>query len=42
MHSKIVDYAVALSLWVAPTINVDVYAQVRDQIRARVPIRPEA
>jgi hypothetical protein len=27
----------APSLWVAPTINVDVYTQVRDQIQARVP-----
>lgn len=32
---------VALSLWVAPTINVDVYTQVRNQIQTRVPIRPE-
>lgn len=31
-----IDYAVALSLWVAPTVGVDVYTQVRDQIRVRV------
>lgn len=41
LNGETVDYAVALSLWVAPTINVDVYTQVRDQIQARVPIRPE-
>lgn len=37
-----IDYAVALSLWVAPTIGVDVYSQVRDQIRVPVQIRPTA
>ncbi|MGH3789226.1 MAG: S8 family peptidase [Pseudonocardiaceae bacterium] len=41
LNGETVDYAVALSLWVAPTINVDVYTQVRDQIQTRVPIRPE-
>lgn len=35
-----IDYAVVLSLWVAPTIGVDVYSQVRDQIGTRVPITP--
>lgn len=40
LNGETVDYAVALSLWVAPTINVDVYAQVRDQVQTRVPIRP--
>jgi hypothetical protein len=40
LNGETVDYAVALSLWVAPTINVDVYAQVRDQVQIRVPIRP--
>lgn len=33
-----VDYAAALSLWVAPTLNVNVYAQVRQQIQSRVEI----
>lgn len=41
LNGETVDYAVALSLWVAPTINVDVYTQIRDQVQARVPIRPE-
>jgi hypothetical protein len=41
LNGEKVDYAVALSLWVAPTINVDVYTQIRDQVQARVPIRPE-
>ena len=36
-----VDFAVAVSLWVAPTINVDVYSQVRDQVAARVAVRPQ-
>lgn len=31
-----IDYAVALSLWVAPVVGVDVYSQVRDQVRVRV------
>lgn len=35
-----IDYAVALSLWVAPTVGVNVYAQVRDQVRVRVRPRP--
>jgi len=41
LNGETVDYAVALSLRVAPTINVDVYTQVRDQIQTRVPIHPE-
>lgn len=36
-----VDYAVALSLWVAPTVNVDIYSQVKTQIETRVPVRPQ-
>jgi hypothetical protein len=36
-----VDYAVAVSLWVAPTLNVDVYNQVRTQVEARVAVRPQ-
>ncbi|MEE1621931.1 S8 family peptidase [Zafaria sp. J156] len=36
-----VDFAVALSLWVAPALNVDVYSQVRAQVRARVTIQPQ-
>jgi hypothetical protein len=40
LGGETVDYAAALSLWVAPSIGVDVYTQVRDQIRARVAVRP--
>lgn len=35
-----VDFAVALSLWVAPTVNVDIYNQVKTQIEPRVAVRP--
>jgi hypothetical protein len=35
-----VDYAAVVSIWVAPTIGVDVYTQVRDQVQARVPVQP--
>lgn len=35
-----VDYAAVVSIWVAPAIGVDVYTQVRDQVRARVPVKP--
>ncbi len=35
-----IDFAVAISLWTAPTLGVDVYSQVRAQVQARVPIRP--
>lgn len=40
LQGERIDFAVALSLWVAPTLGVDVYSQVRDQIRPRVPITP--
>lgn len=33
-----VNFAVVLSLWVAPTLNVHIYDQVRDQLAIRVPI----
>ncbi len=37
---RAVDFAVAVSLWVAPTINGDVYSQVRDhRVAARVAVR---
>jgi len=41
LGGRVVDFAVAVSLWVFPTINVDVYSQVRDQVAARVPVRPQ-
>jgi len=34
-----IDYAAVVSIWVAPTIGIDVYAQVRDQVRARVVVQ---
>lgn len=40
LSDRRVDFAVAISIWVAPTVGVDVYSQVRDQIRDRVAIRP--
>lgn len=40
LHGERVDFAVALSLWVAPTLNVDVYSQVRAQVRSRIRIQP--
>lgn len=35
-----VDFAVVLTLWVAPTVNVDIYNQVKTQIETRVAVRP--
>ena len=35
-----IDYAAVVSLWVAPAIAVDVYTQVRQQVRARIGIQP--
>lgn len=35
-----VDFAIALSLWVAPSLGVDVYSQVKSQVEARVAVRP--
>lgn len=40
LDGELIDYAAVVSLWVAPGIGVDVYAQVRDQVRARVGIQP--
>lgn len=37
-----VDFAVALSLWVAPSLDIDVYSQVRTQIQSRVAVAPGA
>lgn len=38
LGGKRIDFAVVLSLWVAPALNVDVYSQVRAQVRAQVSI----
>lgn len=35
-----IDYAVVLTLSIAPSIGVDVYTQVRDQVRVRIRPRP--
>lgn len=42
LHDDRVDFAVVLSLWVAPNLGVDVYAQVAQQVVAPVlvPTRP--
>ncbi len=37
-----IDFAVALSLWVAPTVSVDIYNQVRTQVETRVAVRPRS
>lgn len=42
LDGELVDYAAAASVWVAPSIGVDVYTQVRDQVRARVAVQPRA
>jgi len=41
LSGRTVDYAVAVSLWVAPSLNVDVYSQLRNQMAARVAVRPQ-
>ncbi len=40
LQGERVDYAAVASIWVAPAIGVDVYSQVRDQVRAPVAIQP--
>ncbi len=40
LNGQRVDFAVVLSLWVAPTLNVDVYTQVQQQVSARVGVTP--
>lgn len=40
LDGESVDFAVAVTLWTAPELSVDVYAQVAAQIRPAVPIRP--
>ena len=35
-----IDYAAVVSIWVAPAIDVNVYTQVRNQVRARVAVQP--
>ena len=40
LNGELVDYAAVVSLWVAPTIGVDVYTQVREQLTVPVLLRP--
>lgn len=40
LNGESVDFAVALSLWVAPELNVNVYEQVQQQVSAKVAITP--
>jgi hypothetical protein len=40
LRGESIDYAVVASIWVAPAIGVDVYSQVRSQIRPPVAIKP--
>lgn len=40
LHGELIDYAAVASIWVAPAIGVDVYSQVRDQVRAPIAIQP--
>lgn len=42
LHGERIDFAVVLSLWVAPTLGVDVYTQVAQQVSApvRITARP--
>lgn len=40
LNGELVDYAAVASIWVAPAIGVDVYTQVRDQVRTPVSIQP--
>ncbi|MEV0743459.1 S8 family peptidase [Streptomyces sp. NPDC050549] len=39
LEGEKVPYAAVLSLWVAPSVGVDVYQQVREQLRSRVDVR---
>ncbi len=40
LQGELVDYAAVASVWVAPAIGVDVYSQVRDQVRMPIAIQP--
>ena len=39
LQGERVDFGVVLSLWVAPELNVDVYAQVQQQVASRVAVQ---
>ena len=38
LHGELVDYAAVASIWVAPETEIDVYTQVRAQVRAPVQV----
>jgi hypothetical protein len=40
LQGELIDYAAVATIWVAPAIGVDVYSQVRDQIRAPISVQP--
>jgi hypothetical protein len=40
LRGELIDFAAVASIWVAPAIGVDVYSQVRDQVRAPIGIQP--
>lgn len=40
LHGEIIDYAAVASIWVAPSVGVDVYNQVLNQVQTPVPIQP--
>jgi hypothetical protein len=40
LQGELIDYAAVASIWVAPAIGVDVYAQVRNQVRPPIAIQP--
>lgn len=39
LQGQRVEFAVALSLWVAPELNIDVYTQVQQQVASRVAVQ---
>ncbi len=40
LQGELIDYAAVASIWVAPAIGVNVYSQVREQVRAPIAIQP--
>jgi hypothetical protein len=40
LQGERIDFAVALFLSVSPALGIDIYSQVRDQIRPRVAVGP--
>jgi hypothetical protein len=40
LHGEMIDYAAVASIWVAPSVGVNVYNQVLNQVQTPVPIQP--